>query len=146
MILDRVDHLPAVPRRLLQIASVMGPVVSRRVLDVAAAGLLVRAPGIQDVLWELEDRGLLLVERAFPFGGYSFDHVITQEAVCRSLAPAARAHLHDRVAAAIEKTCAGNLEEHLEALALHYGRAENYQKAAEYLLAAGRKAWRNSAR
>jgi predicted ATPase/DNA-binding SARP family transcriptional activator len=141
VILSRVDHLDDGLRHALQIASVVGRLFPRRVLAHAAQ----QGTELAGILWELEDRALIYQERAIPEQEYSFKHVLTQEAVYRNIPRHRRAHLHGKVAEAIEALFEASLDEHCEQLAHHYDKSGNWQKAVQYLLRAGEKAKRSYA-
>jgi DNA-binding SARP family transcriptional activator len=138
VILARVDQLEPGQRRVLQLASVLGRSFARGVLE-----RLVRPDDdFEDAVWELRRRGFLAPEYAQPEEGYSFKHVLTQEAVYSGIAGRRRRLLHQRAAEAIERSYADGLEEHYEQLAYHCERGTEIEKAAEYLFRAGDKARR----
>ena len=69
-----------------------------------------------------------------------FKHVLTQVVVYETLLLLRRQALHELIGRAIEEVYADRLEEHYEALAFHYQRSDNPEKAIEYLERAGDKA------
>src|SRR5205823_3759884 len=97
---------------------------------------------LEPVLWALEERALIYQERAVPEEEYSFQHVLAQETIYRSIPRRRRAALHQQVAEAMEALYAGSLDEHTEALAYHFEQSGADEKAAEYLLKSGEKARR----
>jgi predicted ATPase/class 3 adenylate cyclase len=129
--LSRVDHLEEGWKHALQVASVIGRVFRRRVLERAVQ----QDADLEQALWELEDRALIYQERTVPEVEYSFKHVLTQETVS----------FHQRVAEAIEALYQDNPDEYYEQLAHHYERSGNVQEAITYLLKAGEKATRSYA-
>ena len=139
VILGRVDKLKDDLMPILQIASVIGRLFRRSVLEHVAGN----SGNLESALWELEDRALIYEERAIPEEEYSFKHVLTQEAIYESIPEPRRKELHMRVAEAIEDLYQESLYGHYEQLAFHYGKSAKAQKAVEYLFKAGDKARKN---
>ena len=75
---------------------------------------------------------------------YIFKHALTQEVAYNSLLIERRKQLHERAGVALESMFSGQLEDHLDELAHHYGRSGNLDKAIEYLKLAGERAYRRS--
>jgi DNA-binding SARP family transcriptional activator len=144
VILDGLDSLPQELKETLTVAAVIGRLFRRDLLERVMTAGAEEGRTTQEILWELEDRGLVVQERAFPAEEYSFNHVITQEAIYGNLVPAARRDLHGRVARAFENI-EDSAQADVEEIAHHYSRSENSAKAVEYLLKAGKKAWRQAA-
>jgi predicted ATPase len=126
---------------LLQAASVIGPVFSRRLLGAVTE----QENELDQTLWELEELALVFQERAIPEAEYSFWHALTQETVYRTIPKPRRAALHGQVAAAMEQLYAENREPYVEPLAHHYAQSGQVAKAIEYLVEAGEKAKRSFA-
>jgi predicted ATPase len=76
---------------------------------------------------------------------YIFKHALTQQVAYDSLLIERRKLLHERAGQALESIFAGQLEDHLDELAHHYGRSDNVAKAVEYLGRAGQQALQRSA-
>jgi DNA-binding SARP family transcriptional activator len=138
VILSRLDRLDGELRRVLESASVMGRLFRRHLLEQIAEP----ETGIERVLWELEERGLIYQERVVPEAEYSFKHVLTQETIYGSLLLRQRAVLHQQVAEAVEALYREELDAYTEQLSYHYDRSEADEKAIEYLLKAGEKSRR----
>ena len=138
VILSRVDQVEDKPKSVLQLASVIGPLVPRSVL----AHLSKSPDELEPALSVLEDRELIYRERVVPEEEYRFKHVMTQETVYRSLSRRRRSALHQQVAEAIELLNAGALEARAEQLAFHYDKSASDAKAIEYLHKAGEKSQR----
>jgi predicted ATPase/DNA-binding SARP family transcriptional activator len=141
VLLSRLGRLAGELQHVLQVASVIGRVFERRVL----ARAIDTDVALDRALWELEDRTLVYQERTIPEVEYSFKHVLTQEAVYRSIVRQRREAMHRCVAGAIEDLYGEALAEHYEELAYHYERAGEVSQATAYLLQAGEKAVRNHA-
>src|SRR5262249_25540806 len=71
---------------------------------------------------------------------YTFKHALTQDVAYASLLVQRRRELHRLVGLAIEELYADRLPEHYEMLAHHFSRAEEWERALEYLLKAAEKA------
>jgi tetratricopeptide (TPR) repeat protein len=95
---------------------------------------------LEDALVALSSSAFIRQERRGSDVGYSFRHVLVQEAIYQSLPVKRRAPMHQRTAEALETLHAGKLEPHIEQLAYHYDRSDAAQKAIEYLVRAGEKA------
>ncbi len=136
VIMARIDRLEEVPKRALQLASVIGREFTVRLLE-----------RISDVHAQL-DRFLqelkvleFIYERSFyPELAYMFKHALTHDVAYNSLLMQRRKELHRLVALAIEDLYAERLPESYEMLAYHYEHGEVWEKALEYLVKAGQKA------
>jgi hypothetical protein len=136
IVLSRFDRLLPAQQRLAQQAAVIGHLFPAILL----ARLSNIQVGLEDELWELEAEGLLYQQQSAPQAEYAFRHVLTQEAIYRTLLRKQRTELHQQLAEAIEELYAESLPAHYEQLAYHYARSEAQEKAIEYLAKAGEKA------
>ncbi|CAN5237257.1 adenylate/guanylate cyclase domain-containing protein [soil metagenome] len=144
VIAARIDRLAAADKRTLQAASVIGRIFQRRVL-----GHLIREvePHLDGSLEELARRAFVR-PREWGDGGeadtevveYIFRHVITHDVSYGTLLLARRRRLHRRVGEAIEALFPEQIDELAGMLGLHFQRAEEHPRAAEYLLRAGDRA------
>src|SRR5262249_33259034 len=122
----RLEPLDSADRELLSLASVVG-----REFDVV---LLTQATGNppETVLAYLTAATATgLVEETATIGRFRFAHALVHEAVYGDLLPAARAHLHRRVAEAREAHHATLADAPLGELAAHYARAAPLGTAAK---------------
>jgi class 3 adenylate cyclase/tetratricopeptide (TPR) repeat protein len=128
VLMARIDRLPETPRRLLQTAAVLGREFSLRLLEAVWDG-----PG--RALSHLEE--LTRLEFVHPGVGeepaYAFNHALSQEVAYESLLLSHRRTLHEAAGRALERQHAPRLAPVLDRLALHYSRAEQPDKAIEYL-------------
>ena len=138
VIAARVDRLAEAPKRVLQVASVIGREFSRRLLDRIAD----LRESTETLLRELIALELVHEKRVFPEFEYTFKHALTQEVAYASLLVQRRKELHRRIGLAIEELYADRLAEHYEILAYHFEKAEVWDKALEWLLKAADKAAR----
>jgi tetratricopeptide (TPR) repeat protein len=152
VIAARLQALDPGSRQVLETASVIGRAVLRPVL----ADVLGDTADLDERLRRLTERGILLARRTRRTAAharrtfaaeteYIFQHALVQETVSDALAPEHRRALHGRVAAAIETRFADRLVDFFGMLAYHYGRAEQIEKAEEYLFKAGEEAARAAA-
>jgi adenylate cyclase len=137
LLLSRLDRLPAVARRVLQIAAVIGSVVDGRLLTAVGGAEALAGESI-DVLHDAE----LLYEAeagASSERPYRFGHALVQEAVYQNMLVSRRAELHERVGRALETLCGPSPDrlEDVVALGHHWSHSGDKRKGARYLLAAG---------
>ncbi|MFN2302239.1 MAG: hypothetical protein ACK2TV_00775, partial [Anaerolineales bacterium] len=76
---------------------------------------------------------------------YLFKHALAQEAAYESTLLQQRKALHRKVAQSIERIFQERLHEFYGMLAFHYSKADDLEKAEEYMLKAGEEALRSSA-
>lgn len=138
IIQSRVDRIEEEPRRVLQGAAVIGPLFPRGLLEA----VIERGTDLDRALWHLEQHELVYLDRAVPEEVYSFHHVFTRDTVYRSLLKRRREELHRAVGRAIEASYPDRLEEHVEALAYHYDRAADADRAVQFLFRAAEKSRR----
>src|SRR5688572_31253272 len=93
-------------------------------------------------LEKIESSGLIRLAQVDPELEYMFRHALVQDATYESLLKADRRSLHHAVGETLEGLYAGRLDEIAATLALHFERAEEYEKALEYLIRAGEAAAR----
>ena len=141
VILARIDRLEEDVKEVLKVASVVGRSFLRRVLEViVAAGIELDAE-----LGELLRIELIRERRRLPELEYLFTHALVQEATYGSILRQRRLELHRRVGECIERLFPERLDEFYGLLAHHYGQAEDWPKAHEYLLKAADEAGRIAA-
>jgi predicted ATPase len=114
LLVSRIDRLPAESRRLAQVAAVAGRSFA---LDVVCAAARLDDPAGQ--LVPLLRSEIVRELRRFPEPEYTFTHALLHEATLAGLTRTRLREVHGLLAAAIERTYAGDLDEHLEALARH---------------------------
>ena len=135
LLVARIDLLPRAPRRLAQIAAVIGRTFPERVLQRAAG-----QSDLNDDLTVLLRAEVIREVRRYPEEEYTFRHGLFQQAALSTLTPPRRQELHARVAAAFEELYAGSLDGHLDRIAHHYAQSRNFPRALECLEAAGENA------
>jgi class 3 adenylate cyclase len=135
LLVSRIDHLPESPRRLLQVAAVVG-----RTFPADALERVSRSETFERDLSTLLRAQFIRELRRYPQLVYTFKHGLLQEAALSTLTPARLEQLYGRVAAVFEELYAGSKDEYLEVLASYYARSRNLEKALEYLERAGGRA------
>lgn len=133
LIRARVDSLPASPRNLLQVAAVLGNRFHHDLLNQVTGRTDTEAD-----LNLLQSRGML--NPADEFGYTEFSHPMIETIVYNTVLRAQRKILHARAGDCLEVLWAGQVWEHAEELAYHFGQAEIYGKALDYLILAGERA------
>ena len=143
LILTRFDRLTPIQRNLLQTASVIGREFNTELLKL----VLNDSDKVQmnQLLSSLEEKAFIFPAPEQGYQGYLFRHVLTSDAVYRTLLRRDRNRLHGLVAKSIEQVYEDQLESQVEVLAGHYLRSEYLEKALHYLILAGRKSAREYA-
>jgi len=123
----RVDRLPAEDKRLLQCAAIIGKDVPFELLQA-----IVDLPeeATRRRLTALRAAEFLYETRLFPAVEYTFKHALTHEVAYASILLDRRRAVHAAIAAAIERLYPDRLGEHVERLAHHALRSEQWDKAA----------------
>ncbi len=135
VILSRIDQLEERIREVLLDASVIGREFSRPVLEHVVQKKIDVSSGLR----KLEELELVLEREEAREFAYLFKHYLIQEVAYNTILQKKRKELHALIARAIETLYAEKLKEFYELLAFHYERAEEWQKAADYLSRAGNK-------
>ncbi|MBI1728574.1 MAG: hypothetical protein HYR50_15045 [Candidatus Rokubacteria bacterium] len=142
MLAARIDRLVPEDKRLLQTASVVGKDVPFALLQAIAD---LPDEVLRSGLSHLQAAGFLYETGLLPDLEYAFAHALTHEVTYGGLLQTRRRGLHSRIVVAIEATYADRLVEHIERLADHAVRGQDWAKAARYLYQAGQKALARSA-
>jgi len=137
VIASRIDRLPALAKRVLQDAAVIGHDAPYALLQEICG--LPEEP-LRQLLANLETAEFLYVTRLFPDLEYTFKHSLTHEVAYSGLLQERRREVHAQIVAAIEHLYAGRLGEQVERLAHHAFRAQLNDKALVYLRQAGARA------
>jgi class 3 adenylate cyclase/predicted ATPase len=138
----RIDRLPFDAKELLQTLAVIG-----REFPLS----LIRAVGAKSddelnrLLNDLQLGEFIYEQPAVGDTEYIFKHALTQEVAYNSMLIERRKFIHERAGQALESIFAGQMDDHLDELAHHYGRSDNAEKAVEYLGRAGNQALQRSA-
>ena len=141
VLMARIDRLEEKVRHLLKVASVIGRSFFYRILSDVAS----EVEDVEGKLSFLSEIQLLQPQERMGEVEYLFKHALAQEATYESILPPKRREIHLRVAHSIEKIFKERLSEFYGMLAYHYSRAEDLEKAEEYLIKAGEEALRSAA-
>jgi len=136
VLMARIVRLPEEPKRLLQMASVLGRAAPLRVLEAMWG----HAEQLAGHLRELGRLDFLYKAGVDDEAACVFKHALTQEVAYESLLAGQRAELHAAAGRAIEQLHAGRLEDVYDPLAYHFGRTRQSAKAVEYLTRSAEKA------
>jgi class 3 adenylate cyclase len=135
LLVSRIDRLDPGPRRLAQVAAVVGrefPVsIATAVAEsddpVGDVAALLRAEVVREL-------------RRFPELECTFRHGLVQEAALSTLTPTALREMYGRVGHAMEDRFADQIDERLEQLAFYFYRSEEPEIALGYLERAAARA------
>jgi class 3 adenylate cyclase/tetratricopeptide (TPR) repeat protein len=129
----RIDRLPESLKRTLQLAAVLGREFSLPLLEALGG----RGDDLKGDLDELVRLELVHEKDLFPELTYRFSHLLVQQVAYQGLLLRARAELHGRAGAALERLYAGRADEVLQQIAEHYGRSGERDCAVRFLVRAG---------
>ncbi len=145
---ERIDQLPDSVRLALEAASVQGQEFVAEVVEIA---LSLKHLG-HDWAGEIASRQHRLVEAKSMrrIGGqrlsrYEFHHFLIQQYLYQRLDQIQRAWMHEATGQALESLCAEQAEDYASQLGRHFEAAGVWDKAAEYLVLAGKQAYLLSA-
>jgi predicted ATPase/class 3 adenylate cyclase/predicted negative regulator of RcsB-dependent stress response len=124
----RLDRLDGNARDVLRLASVVGREFTRGVLEHTVTD----SERLPESLDMLKAAGLVQQTQVVPEAMYRFKHILTREVAYASLLEHQRRELHGRVGARIEQLGHDRIEDHLERLAHHFSRADEWPRAIEY--------------
>ncbi len=136
IIMARLDRLGEDGKRTVQLASVIGRQFMQRLLE-KIAGFTGRLEGL---LAELKALEIIYEQGLLPEPAYVFKHAVIQDVAYNSLLKERRKELHRAVGYAIEELYLDRLADHYEELAHHFFQGEEWKKAMEYSVLAGRRA------
>ena len=126
---DRIDRLAPEPKRILQVASVIG--------NAAPVSLIASVARLSEketclYLQELEQADFLYETRRPPDAEYTFSHNLTRDVAYESLLLERRRALHAQVLTAVEQRFAERIDEWVPRLADHAFRGAVWPKAVLY--------------
>ena len=139
---SRIDRLPTDAKELLHALAVIGREFP---LSLVRAVVMRSEDQLSRILNDLQLGEFVYEQPAAGDREYIFKHALTQEVAYNSVLIERRKQLHERIGAALERLYASSLDDHLAALAHHYGRGNNRERAVQYLARAGKQALGRSA-
>jgi tetratricopeptide (TPR) repeat protein len=141
VLMARIDRLEDQTRDLVKVASVIGRSFFDRILKDVASSI----EGVDYRLAYLKDVQLIRDRMRMEELEYLFKHALAQEVAYESTLLQQRKALHLKVAQSIEKLFRERLPEFYGMLAWHYSKAEDPEKAEEWMTKAGEEALLTSA-
>jgi DNA-binding winged helix-turn-helix (wHTH) protein/predicted ATPase len=149
LIEKQLDGLGPDEQRALEVASVAGAEFSSMAV---AAGLAELRERVEEWCEALARRDHFLVAQdAEPLpdgtvaGHFRFRHALYQKVVYERLGPARRMRLHRLIGEGVEAVHGKHVGDMAAGLAMHFERGQDYPRAVQYLVQAGRNAVRRSA-
>jgi oligopeptide transport system substrate-binding protein len=136
VLMARIDRLQEETKRVLQLAAVVGRIFLYRVLAAIAR----EERELDEHLLTLQREQMIRERARLPELEYIFKHALTQEAAYNGLLKKERRVFHRQVAEALEELFPDRIEKQVGLLAHHWERAEEPEKATEYLWRAGDQA------
>jgi class 3 adenylate cyclase len=121
VVADRIDRLPIEEKHLLQMAAVIGVIVSSRLLRAVAE---LSEDEIQRYLVHLQEAEFLYETALFPELEYTFKHALTNEVAYGALIHERKVFLHAKIVTALENIVGSNLQDHIETISQHAYRGE----------------------
>ena len=142
LLMARIDRLDILARQVLQIGAVLGRRFPERLLRQVAEQVWDK----DTEQWEqglqlLIQQELLLENRLTHELEYFFKHGLLQEVAYGIMLTERREELHEMVGMALEELYKGREDEVIGLLAYHYGRSSHIEKATQYLIRAGDRAY-----
>ena len=138
----RIDRLSPQDKAILQTAAVIGKDVPFLLLQAITAQL---EEALHAAIGRLQAAEFLYESSVFPDVEYTFKHALTHDVAYGSLLQDRRHTLHRQIVETIERLYPDRLADHIERLAHHAFRGEQWGKAVTYLRQAGVKAFASSA-
>jgi class 3 adenylate cyclase/tetratricopeptide (TPR) repeat protein len=138
VILTRLDRLAPEEKKVLRLASVIGPSFDSRLLYDLAAGNP-QPMRVDSALLELGRLGFTR-RQAEGRSEYAFSHILTREVAYETLPYAQRRQLHKRVGQRIEQEQEAQLDSVCELLLHHYEQAGDPAKVVRYAAMSGNRA------
>lgn len=135
LVAARFDALEGGPRRVAQRGSVIGRIFGLRVLARITAG-----DPLESALVDLESERFIEPRERIPDPSFAFRHALVQEVVYGTQLMAQRRVAHGAVGMAIEELYPDRTDEFTDALAFHYDRSDNDERALLWLVRAGDRA------
>jgi class 3 adenylate cyclase/tetratricopeptide (TPR) repeat protein len=136
----RIDRLSEIDKLVLKVAAVIGREFQVKVL-ASSIPIPMEYQELLNRLRTLEERDFSHQELSEPDLTYLFKHAITQEVTYQTLLFAQRRQLHMAVATTLELV----VPDATERLAYHFARSGDNERAKQYLIKAGQKAFREYA-
>ena len=141
----RLDRLSEGSRQALAAAAVIGRSFSFKLLESLCQ---FESDPLLEAIEEALGMGLIVSSAEGPEAPFNFAHELVRQALLAGLSPPRRQRLHQRVASAIEKTYASDLESHAAEIADHLiqaGADADRATVVHHLTVAGKRAMQAAA-
>ena len=138
----RIDRLQDHSRELLQIAAVVGKNIQVELLERLVN---LDQENLNKILAELQGAEFLYQTRSLPNPEYTFKHALTHQVAYETLLKERRREAHVHLVAIIEELYSDHLDQHVERLAHHTLKGEQWSAAIAYLFLSASKAIQRSA-
>ena len=132
----RIDKLPAHAKDILQTLAVIGREFSISLISAVTA---ISLDKLEKQLKELQWGEFIYEKLISGEKGYIFKSALTQDVAYNTLLIERRKVLHERIGASIEAVYSISIDDHIAALAYHYGRSNNIDAGMQYLTHSGRQ-------
>lgn len=142
LVASRIFRLAAADRIVLQLAAVIGRNVPLPLLSMLAP---MGSAELAQSLARLQAQEFLFEVQSIPYSEYMFKHAITQRVAYDGVLSVDRKRLHREIISAMERLHQDSLTHHIEALAEHAMRAEEWGIAIRYAREAAARAEERSA-
>src|SRR5262249_36116193 len=140
-LLARLDRL-APAREVAQIGAALGRQFSHELISAVA---LVPQQQLDDALSQLVGTELIIRRGVPPDAEYTFKHALVQDAAYSTLLRSRRQQLHARITDTLERHFLEIVETQPELLARHCAEAGLVEKAVDYRLRSGKRAFARGA-
>jgi len=132
----RIDRLPAHAKEILQTLSVIGKEFSISLISAVTAS---SPEKLDKQLKELQLGEFIYEKLISGEKGYIFKSALTQDVAYNTLLIERRKILHEKIGVSIEAVYHFSIDDHIAALAYHYGRSNNIDAGIQYLTHSGRQ-------
>lgn len=141
-LLARLDRLPEMSKSIAQLAAVIGRDFSFDILEKVAG---YQDKNLYQVLTPLLQAQMVTQRKAPPNAEFTFKHALFRDAAYEAILKSDLVDIHHRIGTIIEEDYPGVAQLNPELLARHFTEGQDYEKAVQYRLAAGKKASQSSA-
>ncbi|WP_297724493.1 adenylate/guanylate cyclase domain-containing protein [Limnohabitans sp. Rim8] len=132
----RIDRLPAHAKEILQTLSVIGKEFSISLISAVTAS---SPEKLDKQLKELQLGEFIYEKLISGEKGYIFKSALTQDVAYNTLLIERRKILHEKIGLSIEAVYPISIDDHIAALAYHFGRSNNIDAGMQYLTHSGRQ-------
>jgi class 3 adenylate cyclase/uncharacterized protein YcbX len=132
----RIDRLPAHAKEILQTLAVIGKEFPISLVLAVTTGSQEK---LEKQLKELQWGEFIYEKLVSGEKGYIFKSALTQDVAYNTLLIERRKILHEKIGASIEAVYSISIDDHISALAYHYGRSNNMDAGMQYLTHSGRQ-------